>query len=39
MLYYIYLASNTLIRVVLGSSLSLGSRLLVGYIRVRGALA
>jgi hypothetical protein len=33
-LYYIYLASNTLIRVVLGSSLSLGGQLLVGRIRV-----
>jgi len=31
---YIYLASSTPIRVVLGFFLSLGGRLLVGYMRV-----
>jgi hypothetical protein len=39
MLYYVYLANNTLIRVVLGSFLGLGSRLLVGYVCVWGTLA
>jgi len=34
MLYYICLASRTSIKVALGFFLSLGSRLLVSYIRV-----
>jgi len=34
MLYYIYLASSTPVRVALGFFLSLGGWLLVGYIHV-----
>jgi len=37
MLYYVCLASSTPVRAALGFFLSLGGRLLVDYIRVRGA--